>query len=93
MIPSLLNRDEYPSFREGVYLNQASLGLIGQPAVNAMQVFIEEVARHGNFNMSDVEKFDFRFTTTLLDQRRHFIDNPLSIGENAWTEIHCSDIE
>ena len=59
MIPSLLNRADYPSFRSGVYLNQASLGLIGQPAVTAMQVFIDEVARHGNSNMSDREEVAF----------------------------------
>jgi selenocysteine lyase/cysteine desulfurase len=56
MITSLLNREDYPSLGTGVYLNQASLGLIGQPAVTAMQVFIEEVARHGNANMSDQEE-------------------------------------
>ena len=36
-----------------MYLNQASLGLIGQPAVTAMHTFIDNVARHGNLYMSD----------------------------------------
>jgi selenocysteine lyase/cysteine desulfurase len=53
MISSLFDRLDYPSLLQSVYLNQASLGLIGQPAVNAMQTFIEDVARHGNLYMSD----------------------------------------
>jgi cysteine desulfurase / selenocysteine lyase len=53
MISSLLDRLDYPSLRQSVYLNQASLGLIGQPAVIAMHTFIDNVARHGNLYMSD----------------------------------------
>ena len=53
MISSLFNRLDYPSLGQSVYLNQASLGLIGQPAVTAMHTFIDEVARHGNLYMSD----------------------------------------
>ena len=53
MISSLFDRLDYPSLLQSVYLNQASLGLIGQPAVNAMHTFIENVARHGNVYMSD----------------------------------------
>ena len=53
MISSLFDRLDYPSLLQSVYLNQASLGLIGQPAVNAMHTFIENVARHGNLYMSD----------------------------------------
>ncbi len=59
MIPSLLNRADYPTLSNCVYLNQASLGLIGQPAVTAMQVFIEQVARNGNSNMTDREEVAF----------------------------------
>ena len=39
-----------------MYLNQASLGLIGQPAVTAMHTFIDNVARHGNVYMSDEDE-------------------------------------
>jgi selenocysteine lyase/cysteine desulfurase len=46
-------RLDYPSLRQSVYLNQASLGLIGQPAITAMHTFIDKVARHGNLYMSD----------------------------------------
>src|SRR5215831_17295361 len=50
------NRLDYPSLRQSVYLNQASLGLIGQPAVTAMHTFIDNVARHGNLYMSDSDE-------------------------------------
>ncbi len=53
MISSPFDRLDYPSLRQSVYLNQASLGLIGQPAVTAMHNFIDNVARHGNLHMSD----------------------------------------
>jgi cysteine desulfurase/selenocysteine lyase len=59
MIPSPLNRLDYPSLRESVYLNQASLGLIGQPAVTAMHTFIDDVARHGNIYMSDSDELEY----------------------------------
>ena len=39
-----------------MYLNQASLGLIGQPAVTAMHTLIDNVARHGNVYMSDEDE-------------------------------------
>jgi hypothetical protein len=42
-----------------VYLNQASLGLIGQPAVSAMHSFLENVARHGNLYMSDSDEIGY----------------------------------
>jgi len=53
MISSLFDRSDYPSLRQSVYLNQASLGLIGQPSVTAMHAFIDNVARHGNLYMDD----------------------------------------
>jgi len=59
MIPSLFNRLDYPILRQSVYLNQASLGLIGQPAVTAMHTFIDEVARHGNLYMSDSDEVGY----------------------------------
>jgi cysteine desulfurase/selenocysteine lyase len=59
MIPSLFNRLDYPSLGQSVYLNQASLGLIGQPAVTAMHTFIDDVARHGNLYMSDSDEVGY----------------------------------
>ena len=56
MIASLLPRADYPTLEQGVYLNQASLGLIGRPAVEAMRSFLDDVARHGNRFMSDVDE-------------------------------------
>jgi selenocysteine lyase/cysteine desulfurase len=44
-----------------VYLNQASLGLIGQPAVAAMHNFLENVARHGNLYMSDSDEINYGY--------------------------------
>jgi len=59
MIPSLFDRLVYPSLGQSVYLNQASIGLIGQPAVAAMHTFIDEVARHGNLYMSDSDEVEY----------------------------------
>src|SRR5260370_7187174 len=56
MIFSLFDRVDYPSLQQSVYLNQASLGLIGQPAATAMHTFIDNVARHGNLYMSDKDE-------------------------------------
>jgi cysteine desulfurase/selenocysteine lyase len=52
----LFDRSDYPTLRDSVYLNQASLGLIGSPAVSAMHSFIDDVARHGNLYMSDSDE-------------------------------------
>ncbi len=53
MISSLLPRADYPTLEGTTYLNQASLGLVGRPAVEAMHAFLDDVARHGNRFMSD----------------------------------------
>src|SRR6202045_3908661 len=53
---SPFDRLDYPSLRQSVYLNQASLGLISQPAVTAMHTFIDNVAKHGNLHMSDSDE-------------------------------------
>ena len=42
--------------QDGVYVNQASLGLIGRPAVEAMHSFLDDTARHGNRFMSDADE-------------------------------------
>ncbi len=56
MINALFDRRNYPTLDENIYLNQASLGLIGQPAVIAMHRFIDDFARHGNCFMSDKDE-------------------------------------
>ncbi len=53
---ALLPRAHYTSLTECVYLNQASLGLLGQPTVEAMHRFVDDVARHGNLRMSDADE-------------------------------------
>ncbi len=55
----MFDRNDYPTLREIVYLNQASLGLIGQPALDAMTGFLESVGRHGNTYMSDEDEASF----------------------------------
>jgi selenocysteine lyase/cysteine desulfurase len=59
MISELVDRSDYPSLADDIYLNQASLGLIGQPAVQAMHDFLDKVARHGNLRMTDEEEVGF----------------------------------
>ena len=56
MTSSLFDRLDYPTLDESIYLNQESLGLIGQPAVTAMHRFIDDFARHGNCYMSDADE-------------------------------------
>jgi selenocysteine lyase/cysteine desulfurase len=53
---ALIPRTNYASLANCVYLNQASLGLLGEPAVEAMHRFVDDVARHGNWNMSDADE-------------------------------------
>jgi selenocysteine lyase/cysteine desulfurase len=59
MTSSLLDRSQYPCLSNSVYLNQASLGLIGQPATAAMHNFLESVARHGNLYLSDSDEINY----------------------------------
>jgi selenocysteine lyase/cysteine desulfurase len=59
MLSSLIDRADYPTLREGIYLNQASLGLIGNPAVEAMHDLLDRVARHGNLHMTDEDEVAF----------------------------------
>ena len=53
---ALIPRSHYATLTDCVYLNQASLGLLGQSSVDAMHRFVDDVARHGNLNMSDAEE-------------------------------------
>lgn len=66
MAPSLIDRGDYPTLRESVYLNQASLGLIASPVVEAMHDLLDRVARHGNLRMSDED--EVRFLDGLRDR-------------------------
>jgi len=63
---ALIPRTQYASLADCVYLNQASLGLLGQPAVEAMHRFVDDVARHGNLNMSDSD--ELRYAETLRER-------------------------
>ncbi len=56
MISSLSNRLHYSSLTDAIYLNQASLGLVGQPAVSAMHAYLDDIGRHGNMNLTDTEE-------------------------------------
>ncbi len=59
MAQAISNRLDYPCLENHCYLNQASLGLIGEPSVLAMRTFLDEVARYGNLKMSDKEEAAF----------------------------------
>lgn len=56
MVSSLFDRQDFPTLDQNYYLNQASLGLIGRPAVHEMHQFIDDYARHGNCYMSDKDE-------------------------------------
>jgi len=78
MIESLSKRTDYPSLLNYNYLNQASLGLIGSPAVEAMNDFLYHVARHGNLKMSDEQEINFlnplkRNIAKLLDAKEEHV--------------------
>jgi len=55
----LVPRSHYPALADFAYLNQASLGMMGQPAVTAFRSFVEDVGRHGNLYMSDVDEVSY----------------------------------
>ncbi|HET8526100.1 MAG TPA: aminotransferase class V-fold PLP-dependent enzyme [Actinomycetota bacterium] len=52
-IPSLLPRDRYAALDRCTYLNQASLGLVPAPTIDAMEAFLRETAQFGNLYLSD----------------------------------------
>jgi len=60
-MPSLVPRDSYAALERCTYLNQAALGLVPIPAVEAMHAFMERTAQHGNLYLSDQQE------TELLD--------------------------
>ena len=52
-IPSLVPRDRYAALDRCTYFNQASLGLIPVPTIDAMDTFLKETAQFGNLYLSD----------------------------------------
>ena len=56
MISALSDRGHYSSLEESIYLNQASLGLVGESAVAAMHAFLDDIGRHGNMKLTDSEE-------------------------------------
>ncbi len=56
MIYAASDRTHYSSFKQGIYLNQASLGLVGEPTVSAMHSYLDDIGRHGNMNLTDAEE-------------------------------------
>ena len=52
-IPSLVPRDRYAALDRCTYFNQASLGLIPVPTIDAMDTFLRETAQFGNLYLSD----------------------------------------
>jgi selenocysteine lyase/cysteine desulfurase len=52
-MPSLVPRGLYAALERCTYMNQAALGLIPVPAVEAMHAFIDRTAQHGNLYLSD----------------------------------------
>jgi cysteine desulfurase/selenocysteine lyase len=55
-MPSLVPRDSYAALERCTYLNQAALGLVPIPAVEAMHAFMEQTAQHGNLYLSDEQE-------------------------------------
>src|SRR5262245_30649205 len=55
-IPSLVLRDRYAALDRCTYLNQASLGLIPVPTINAMETFLMQTAQFGNLYLSDEQE-------------------------------------
>lgn len=52
-IPSLVPRDRYAALERCTYFNQASLGLIPVPTIDAMDTFLRQTAQFGNLYLSD----------------------------------------
>jgi selenocysteine lyase/cysteine desulfurase len=53
MASSVIPRAEYAALEHGIYLNQASLGLIPRRSLQVMVEFLTEIAQHGNIRLSD----------------------------------------
>jgi cysteine desulfurase / selenocysteine lyase len=55
-IPSLVPRDRYAALARCIYLNQASLGLLPVPTIDAMAAFMRQTAQFGNLYLSDEQE-------------------------------------
>ncbi|HET9311234.1 MAG TPA: hypothetical protein VFP41_08440, partial [Actinomycetota bacterium] len=55
-IPPLVPRDRYAALERCTYLNQASLGLIPVPTIDAIDAFLRQTAQFGNLYLSDVQE-------------------------------------
>ena len=70
----MVPRESYDGLREGVYLNQASLGLVPRESTEATVRFQVDVAQHGNARLSDARE------SAVLDPLRaaaeSFLDAP-----------------
>jgi selenocysteine lyase/cysteine desulfurase len=55
-VASPISRDLYAALARCTYLNQAALGLIPRPAVEAMQAYLERTAQFGNLHLSDEQE-------------------------------------
>jgi hypothetical protein len=60
-IPSLVPRDRYAALERCTYFNQAALGLIPVPGIDAMETFLRQTAQFGNLYLSDDQE------TAILD--------------------------
>jgi selenocysteine lyase/cysteine desulfurase len=73
-VEPLVPRETFDALRDGVYLNQASLGVVPRTSTEAMVRFQVDVAQHGNVRMSDAQE------TAVLDTLRasaaDFLDAP-----------------
>ncbi|HSR44341.1 MAG TPA: aminotransferase class V-fold PLP-dependent enzyme [Acidimicrobiia bacterium] len=56
---SVFDRSDYQTLSEGIYLNQAALGLLSNTTVASMHSFLDDVGRHGNLHMSDDDEAAF----------------------------------
>jgi cysteine desulfurase/selenocysteine lyase len=55
-ISSLVPRDRYAALERCTYFNQASIGLIPEPTIEAMDTFLKETAQFGNLYLSDEQE-------------------------------------
>lgn len=75
---AVIDRVLYEALDKHVYLNQASLGLIPRPSIDAMTSFLVEVAQFGNVRLSDAAEANVlhqlrQAASELLDAPLHSI--------------------
>src|SRR5262245_24313789 len=69
-IPPLVPRNRYAALERCTYLNQASLGLVPVPTIEAMDAFLRQTAQFGNLYLTD-------------DQEAAILDGVRSAGADA----------